>query len=34
MIKFILGMAIVCFTSFCGYMLAKNIVSAKIFLSR
>ena len=31
MIKFILGMAIVCFTSFCGYMLAKKYRQRKNF---
>ena len=31
MIKFILGVAIVCFTSFCGYLLAKKYRQRKSF---
>lgn len=34
MIKFILGMAIVCFTSFCGYVLAKKYRQRKNFFAQ
>ena len=34
MIKFILGMAIVCFTSFCGYILAKKYRQRKNFFTQ
>ena len=34
MIKFILGVAIVCFTSFCGYVLAKKYRQRKNFFSQ
>lgn len=34
MIKFILGIAIVCFTSFCGYVLAKKYRQRKNFFAQ
>lgn len=34
MAKFILGIAIVCFTSFCGYLLAKKYRQRKLFLKQ
>lgn len=34
MVKFILGLAIVCFTSFCGYMLAKKYRQRKNFFAQ
>ena len=34
MIKFILGVAIICFTSFCGYVLAKKYRQRKNFFSQ